>query len=132
MSRTSILYDTLDELEREFVSILLKELQSIASGHSSRFFSRKIAYLFEGKFWQDANTLRVEEIEKDIIALREKLAEPLDGGPTGLAEEFAHRRAELPDRHKGGEVHLAAGPVLEATPCVCPAWAQLDGALLFV
>jgi hypothetical protein len=35
--------------------------------------------MFDGKFWRSKEVAEIERLEKDIIALREKLGEPVPG-----------------------------------------------------
>jgi hypothetical protein len=113
MSRNEKLYKHLDDLEREFAKHLRAEFEEIAGGGYSDFFGRKW-YRHRshhasqpGRTSADSHTRFLEKLEYDIIALREKLGEPLDLGPTALSTEYPNREKSLPDEFHGGQAHLA-------------------------
>ncbi|MCM1566029.1 MAG: hypothetical protein NC238_08800 [Dehalobacter sp.] len=107
MGRNQKLYERLDQLEDDFASYLLEELESVASGHSSWFLSRKIPHHLDGKFWRDAKTAVAERTEAEIYELRKKLNESTSDGLLAILAEFVETRRQLSDKFDGGETHLA-------------------------
>ena len=107
MARTENLYRRLEQLEGEFTLILASEFQQIAAGQSSRFLSRKVPNLSDGKYWRDAETQRAEKMEREILVLREKLGETPHDGPVAVTREFVRRRAESSGRYDRGQTLLA-------------------------
>ena len=106
MSRTNKIYERLDQLETEFRKRLTDEFQKGPSGAWSRYLSRKIPHLMDGRFWRNAEAAELEMMEKDIVALREKLGEPISESPVNILREFCKRRSELKDPHSGSEAAL--------------------------
>jgi hypothetical protein len=106
MGRKENLYKRLDALEGEFAEYLLKELTNVAEGRISWFLSRKVPHLFDGKKWRNQEVADAERAEKEIIELREKLEEPVEG-PMKFLSEYVEKERQLPDRLDGGDKHLA-------------------------
>jgi hypothetical protein len=80
MSKTDKLYKRLKELEAEYKKRLIIEFQNVAENIcGSMYLSRKRPHMFDGKFWRSKEVAEIERLEKDIIALREKLGEPVPG-----------------------------------------------------
>ena len=103
MGKTDKLYKRLDELENEYADLLEQELEVLAKGRSSLYFSRKVRFLFDGKCWRDKDTAYIEKLEKDIYVLRQKLHEPISNSYTNLINQFMQGREIRKDWNDGGE-----------------------------
>jgi len=106
MSRTDKLYKRLDELEAEYIKLAENEFNKVLSNQSSTYFSRKIPYLFDGKFYLNAETAHLEKIESEILALREKLGSPVKSSPVSIVFDYSSKLEGLKDKLTGGKKSL--------------------------
>ena len=83
MSRAEKLYDRLDALESEYSQILTSELRRWITTGYSHVLAQAIFLLFLGRRWQ-RDQMRINWLEKEIVALRHKLNEPLVDSPVGV------------------------------------------------
>jgi hypothetical protein len=97
MSRTGKLYDSLDEIEKTYVTILRKEFEQLVRTHISWLLWNKTDIWLTSRCRQFADMDRIEKMEKDIISIRKKLGEPVSEGPVALVEEYVSRYNEGKD-----------------------------------
>ncbi len=107
MARTQKLHERLDQLEEEFAVFLGKELERVAQGHSSRFLSRKVPHLVDGRFYRTAEVADAERTEQEILDLRQKLKEADSEGLLTILEHYVEAERQLKDRFDGGDKRLA-------------------------
>lgn len=89
------------------MSALLAELRKEASGVHSVYFTRKRAFIADGKKYRDAETSSIERLEKEIEALRRGLGAVLPGDVLTLSQEFPGRLSDATNPWTGGQVALA-------------------------
>lgn len=111
MARSHHLYQKLDQLEREYTQKMVLELERVATGQSSQYFSRRIPGLFDGKAWRDRDTAKIEKMEQTIDSLRKKLGEPSDTGPAAIVKEFVRFRLTLANPYDGSQKCLAKSTI---------------------
>ena len=93
MSRIQKLYNRLDELERQLEIRILAELDRVACGELSRYFQRRISNLWDGRANRTAEVAKLEHLTHEVIALKEKLEEPISSGVTGIVLFFENFRS---------------------------------------
>jgi hypothetical protein len=95
MNRAGKLYRRLDELEAELRKLIIRELERFAEGHQSTAEARRNSYLVKRAFPLVINWRATEESEwmlkadREIVALRTKLGEPLPGPCLEIVEAYA-------------------------------------------
>ena len=99
MNRTEKLFDSLANLEAQFLKMVIDEFEH---RYPSSYLSRKTSHAFDGKKWRNARTGELERLEKEILALREKLGEPVAEGPIAVVHDFVAAREAANDRYHGG------------------------------
>ena len=81
MSRAEKLYRRLEDLESQYRALAAAELRQYMEVGSARLLLPQYAYLWDGRAgWDDARR-RIEWLEKEIDALRDKLGEPPEQSP---------------------------------------------------
>ena len=119
--RTQRLYHRLREIEEEYRAGLVLEFQKIVAGGLSRYLSRKIPHLFDGRFWRSTESAQLERLEREIQQLRSKLKEPSPGPLVNIVHGFVRDCRETKDKHPGGEVRMAKRCLSELeTKCSLP------------
>ena len=113
MRRTEKLYRYLDQFEQEYSVLLKRELQKVVNNRPSRYFSRKVPRLFDGKFWRDPQIAHMEKLERDIRAIRVKLGEPIPAGVLSIVDRIADQSQNRKDWYDGGSKKIAQELLLE-------------------
>lgn len=113
MQRTEKLYRHLDQLEQEYSRLLERELKKVVNNRPSRYLSRKVPHLFDGKFWRDPQTAHMEKLEKDIRAIRVKLGEPISAGVLSIVDRITDQLQNRKDWYDGGSKKVAQQLLLE-------------------
>jgi len=90
VSRAEKLYERLDALEFEYRQIIVSELRRWITTGYSHVLAQAIFLLFLGRRWQ-RDQMRINWLEKEIVALREKLNEPLTDSPVGVFRALSHK-----------------------------------------
>ena len=101
MARTDKLYARLDRLEKKMLDMLLIEFEA----EFSEYLTRKKSKLHQGKTRVYNEVAELEEVEKEILMLREKLQEPAAGTTLGVLDEYIARARATRDRTTG-DLHL--------------------------
>lgn len=108
MSRIQKLYQRLDDLERQFEIRVLAELDRAARGEYSRYLARLRSPWFEGRTTRTTEVAELERLTNEVIALKDKLAEPLSSGVTAIVLFFGNFRNVPWDQQPSAEdeIHL--------------------------
>lgn len=102
MGRANKLYRRLDELEAQLRKLIIRELEQIAEG---RIPKEDFAYLLRKAYPDAVNRATSEECEwmlkadREIVALRTKLGEPLPGPCLEIAEAYGRYYRSDPRPH---------------------------------
>lgn len=107
MGKTDDLHERLEVLECEFVVLLHRELVLITQGGSSRFLTRKISHVLDGKAWLNPETAYLEHLELEIRRLRIKLFSSDQAGVLMILTKFLSMTSTAEMRMHGGESHAA-------------------------
>ncbi|WP_395737567.1 hypothetical protein [Prosthecobacter sp.] len=107
MGRTDQLYSRLEALEEEFGVLLRREIERVAEGGFSRFLSRKIPHLFDGRKWLKNEAVTLERLESDIRQLRIQLFASDQDGVLGLLNQYLTMTETTTARAHGGRAHAA-------------------------
>jgi hypothetical protein len=106
MKRTEKLFARLENLEDEYRKLIIREFERASRHLYSRYLIRKTASFLPGKYWRDSDTAYIERVEKEIIALRKKLHEPLSESPVAVVSEFVSKCEDIKD-WRAEETHFA-------------------------
>lgn len=73
MSKIDKLYNRLLDLEKEFKALLIEELEKMLKGRHSSYLGNRASLYPMGKKFKDHYISKMENIENEIIILREKI-----------------------------------------------------------
>ena len=107
MSRADSLDRRLSSLEAQLLSGVLAELDTVANGGASMYFTRKREHIADGRKYQDERTGELESLEREVAVLSEKLGVPTQSQALALVAEFSARLANTENSWAGGKVALA-------------------------
>src|SRR5690242_855944 len=96
MSRVQSLYARLDDLEAHFGTRLLAEIAREAKGRTSMFLLRRMTPYFDGRSYTSARVRELEASYREILALKQKLRDPLSSGPAAIVRRYERL---APDGH---------------------------------
>jgi hypothetical protein len=105
MSRRETQAHRLATLEEEFRRAICEELGLEAESKTSRYFTRKIPFIVDGRKYQDDRTAYLERLEKEIVALHGQLGDSDLGESLAVVEAFAEKLAA--GLHSGARAGLA-------------------------
>jgi hypothetical protein len=88
-------HERLDELERRLEERVLAELEQVCARRGSLFLNRRMTEYFDGRQYRSAEVGELEDLANEVIALKEKLREPVQSGVTGLIL-FCEELRQLP------------------------------------
>jgi hypothetical protein len=94
MTRNTVLYRQLDDLQPQLEKLLVDILQQEAAGKLSLFISRLKGRGFDGRVYQRPEVEQIEDLANRVIGLKEKLGEPLEEGATGVILAYAELKGE--------------------------------------
>jgi hypothetical protein len=89
MARVERLFQRLDELEREYRTLLVNACRDeLAHKFSKTAVRALLPGLLDGKFWRDQEAAHFEYLDKEIRGLRNKLSLPLSESPVSELEQL--------------------------------------------
>ena len=89
MARAERLFERLNELEREYRTLIVKACRDELAHKFSKAAARALRPgLSDGKFWRDPEAAHLEYLGKEIRGLRDKLSLPLNKSPVGELERL--------------------------------------------
>ena len=92
MSRGEKLYERLDALERDYQKMAAAELaRTLADGYSSMLAVK--AWGWNPRRFKERQ--RLDKLEKEILAIREKLNEPLQDSPVATIRHVCEKLVEV-------------------------------------
>jgi hypothetical protein len=107
MSRSESLEHRVRELTDEFGRLLRAEFMSVAAGGTSRFLTRKVPHVMDGRYWSTVTSDRLERLESEMRRSPGHLADPESAELLRILDTYTRGRESASDRHEGGEIRLA-------------------------
>ena len=107
MARTEKLRTRLVTLEDEFAELLARELEREATGGHSTYLARKTPYLLDGKRYRRPEVGHIEQLERQVRALRTQLGDAMDAGPIVVLDGYIEATATVESRITGGLTRAA-------------------------
>jgi len=107
MARAEKLLTRLMTLEDDFAELLARELEREATGGHSTYLARKTPHLLDGKRYRRPDVGRIEQLERQVRALRTQLGEAINTGPIAVLDGYIEATASA-DSHIAGRLTRAA------------------------
>ncbi len=110
MTRKNTQYEQLDRLEADFITELSAALTLTASGGFDIFLSARGAEVLPPRYvaaLEREPGERLVRLGEELIALRERLGESVDGSPADLFRKACARWADHADANRPGPKKLA-------------------------